>query len=195
MAGSSRRRADEVLILALAGGSSVRNAAAQAQVSERLVYSRLAEPEFRSRVDAARSDLVSRAVGRLADLGGLAADTLEGVLNDAEVGTRDKLTAARATLEFMLRGVEIDALSREVRELKRQLEGLTRERASGTQTDPAGTGVPPGCDTGTAPGATEGGPGPATLPLGDASRPVAGRVPETGHRQWEDAPPLFPPGG
>src|SRR4051794_31695937 len=72
---AGKRNCDDALILALAAGASTTAAAEQARVSDRLVRRRLEEPPFRAKVDAARAELVSRAVGRLSAVGVLAGQT------------------------------------------------------------------------------------------------------------------------
>jgi hypothetical protein len=116
-----RHGADDALIVALSAGATVAAAARHAQVSEPTVRRRLAEPGFRAKVDAARADLVSQAVGRLASVGVLAVDKLHELLGAKSQQTQ--LGAARAVLEFLFRGVEIDVLARQVAELKELVEG------------------------------------------------------------------------
>ena len=55
------------LIAALAGGATVQAAAEQTGMAERTVYRRLEDPAFKARVSEARSEMLSRAVGNLAD--------------------------------------------------------------------------------------------------------------------------------
>jgi hypothetical protein len=81
----------------------------------------LAEAEFRARVDEARAELVRQAVGRLAEVGALAGETLAELVKDAPPAVR--LGAARAILEHMFRGHEVDALARRVQELERRQGG------------------------------------------------------------------------
>jgi hypothetical protein len=68
MAGSGRRNADEALALALAGGQTLRAAAAAAKVAERTATRRMADPAFRQRVAELRGDMVQRSLGRMADV-------------------------------------------------------------------------------------------------------------------------------
>jgi hypothetical protein len=128
MAGGSRKNADDGLVAALAAGASAAAAAEKAGVSERTVRRRLEDPAFRARVDEARADLVRLAVGRLADVGALAGDTLAELVKAGPPAVR--LGAARSILEFMLRGAEVDTLARQVSDLKRQVEDLSRGNRS-----------------------------------------------------------------
>jgi hypothetical protein len=85
-----KKNADYALVAALAGGSSVREAAEQARVAERTVYRRLEDPDFKTQVSAARSELLAGAVGHLADYSTEAATTLRGLL-----GGRVRIRPAR----------------------------------------------------------------------------------------------------
>jgi len=59
---------DDELILALAAGATVREAAEQAGISERTAHRRLADADFRRAVDEARGRMFDAALGRLAGL-------------------------------------------------------------------------------------------------------------------------------
>ena len=107
---------DEALLLALAGGQSVREAARTAGVSERTAFRRAADPDFRQAVGRARGELLVRAVGRLADAATAAADTLAALL--AAEAENVRLGAARAILDGALRGVEFVDLTERVAALE-----------------------------------------------------------------------------
>jgi len=63
MPGGSKKAADAALIAHLAAGVSPAGAAKLAGVSEATAYRRLANPDFRQRVEKARSDFWERARG------------------------------------------------------------------------------------------------------------------------------------
>src|SRR4051794_2343058 len=65
MADNGRQKGDEAL--ALASGQTLRAAAASAHVSERTAARRWADATFRRRVSELRAEMVSRALGRMAD--------------------------------------------------------------------------------------------------------------------------------
>jgi hypothetical protein len=111
MAGAGTKGGDEALIAALAAGASPAAAAGQAKVSARTVFRRLADPEFRRRVDDARAELLERAVGRLTAVGVLAGDRLFHLLQNAS-SQAVQLGAARAVLDFMFQGAQVHTLSR-----------------------------------------------------------------------------------
>jgi hypothetical protein len=125
MAGAGTKGGDEALIAALAAGASPAAAAGQAKVSARTVFRRLADPEFRRRVDDARAELLERAVGRLTAVGVLAGDRLFHLLQNAS-SQAVQLGAARAVLDFMFQGAQVHTLVRAVEDLRRQVEELSR---------------------------------------------------------------------
>jgi hypothetical protein len=178
MAGGSRKNADDGLVASLAAGASAAAAAAKAEVSERTVRRRLEDPAFRARVDEARAELVRQAVGRLADVGALASDTLAELVQDAPPAVR--LGAARGILEFMFRGHESETMARQLAELKKQVEVLIRGNGGddgGPQPPPEAGCNPPGGGPDPAAGGAEGGPQPPPEAGGDDPGPVAGGPP------------------
>jgi transposase len=93
-----KKSRDYTLILALAGGATVPQAAKQAGVANSTAYRRLEDPEFARQVTAARDEMFSRAVGRLADAATAAVSKLVELL---ETGSPTvQLGAARTILEF-----------------------------------------------------------------------------------------------
>ncbi|HWB09983.1 MAG TPA: hypothetical protein VG826_12195 [Pirellulales bacterium] len=89
---------DEELILALAAGATVREAAERGGVGERTVYRRLADADFRQAVSEARDRMFDAAVGRLAGLASRAAETLERLMEGEKPS--EVLRAAKAVLEL-----------------------------------------------------------------------------------------------
>jgi hypothetical protein len=67
MAGRGRRNADWLLVVAVAQGRPVAEAAAAAGISERTVYRRLTDPAFQLRVDEVQGAALRQAVGVLAE--------------------------------------------------------------------------------------------------------------------------------
>ena len=112
---TNRRRGDHILVPSLARGETIARAASQAGLSERTVYRRLHEPEFRAQVDGARAELFDQAAGRLAGAAEAATDCLIALL-DAEAETV-RLGAARALWNQLVR-------VREVSEFERRLETI-----------------------------------------------------------------------
>jgi hypothetical protein len=174
VAENGRKNRDEALIAALAAGGTVATAARHAGCSERTLYRRLEDRSFRARVDEARAELVTQAVGRLSAVGALAGDTLNELLTNQAPMVR--LGAARAALEFMFRGHEHDTLARRLAQLKEEIEGLRHgHRGDGAGGGPAAGGLarPPG-DGPPPAGPAEGGPDPDHGGGRDDAGPLAG---------------------
>jgi biotin carboxyl carrier protein len=85
------------LILALASGESVKDAARLANVSERTVYRRLRNESFAQRVNQARTSMLQQAVGRLARAVPKASEVLDKLLDSAS--ERVRLQAAKAVMD------------------------------------------------------------------------------------------------
>jgi hypothetical protein len=122
MAEIGRRKGDDALLLALAAGNTIRDAARAAKIGERTATRRLADPAFRSRVVELRADMVSRALGKIADSMSDAAGTLPKLLKAKGEGVR--LGACRAMLEL---GVKL----RESVELEGRLAALEQQTDNG----------------------------------------------------------------
>ena len=58
MAGGGRQRANSCLVALLAGGRTVEAAATEAGISERTVYRRLEDPEFRQQLGQLRGHML-----------------------------------------------------------------------------------------------------------------------------------------
>jgi AcrR family transcriptional regulator len=98
MSENERLASDDELILALAAGTTVAEAAERAGVSERTVYRRLDDAEFRRAVSETRSRAFDAAVGKLSGLAAQAVSTLERILQH---GSRcEALRAAKIILEL-----------------------------------------------------------------------------------------------
>src|SRR5690242_12586399 len=92
---------DDALVLALATGVSVREAAARSGLSERTAYRHLEDPGMRRRVNEARTRLFDETLGLLASASASAVETLRGLLSDGSPMVR--LGASRAILEHSAR--------------------------------------------------------------------------------------------
>lgn len=127
MAGSGRKNADTALVAALASGATVEAAASLAGVSERTVYRRLEDPDFKKRATEARAEMIEQAVGKLAQLSAAAASTL-GVLLGPATPPSTRLGAARAVLELGARLREGEDLEKRISELEAILATQGPER-------------------------------------------------------------------
>jgi hypothetical protein len=88
----------ELLIAALARGTSVAKAAKEAGYSERQAYRKSRDPEFQAEVTRVRAELLDRAYGRLSCTTGDAVRALHGLLRDDSPAVR--LNAAKAVLDY-----------------------------------------------------------------------------------------------
>jgi hypothetical protein len=122
MAENGRRKGDAALLLALASGQTVRDAARIAGIGERTATRRLAEPDFRRRIAELRGEMVGRALGKMADGMTAAADTLRQLLTASSDTV--KLGASRALLELAVK-------LREAVELEERVTALERTAAQG----------------------------------------------------------------
>jgi hypothetical protein len=123
---------DEELILALAAGATVREAAEKAGVGERTAYRRLANADFRRAVNEARDRSFDAAFGRLAGLASKATETLQRLMESDKPSVA--LGAAKAVLEVGPRLREATEFEERVNRLE---EDDADAKADGNQT-PAG---------------------------------------------------------
>lgn len=97
---SDEMRGDDRLLTTLATGCHIENAAAAAGVSERTAYRRLADPEFRTKLDAAREALRESILAKLADAGHDAIGTLWELMHDGKE-ENIRLRAAKTLLDTL----------------------------------------------------------------------------------------------
>jgi hypothetical protein len=114
------RQSDELLLSALAAGSSVEDAARTAGVSIRTAYRRLRDPRFAARLAQARDELISAALGELVECASEAVATLRALLSARD--ERVRLGAAKSTLEQLLRLRETLTLSQRLAALERAMQ-------------------------------------------------------------------------
>src|SRR5437870_8305184 len=120
MAHHGRQSADDVLVVALACGSTLENAARKANVSARTAHRRLADPAFKKRLADVRADMVQRTSGMLT------AASLEAVKTLVELqaslqAPAIRLGAARTILELGVRLRETIELSERLQALEEQV--------------------------------------------------------------------------
>jgi hypothetical protein len=120
MAQRGRQQADEALLLALACGATVENAARLVGVSPRIAHRRLADAAFRRRLQSARVDMVQRAAAMLTAAALEAVKTLL-TLQQPAVSPAVRLGAARAVLELGMKLREFADLEERLAPLEQQL--------------------------------------------------------------------------
>jgi hypothetical protein len=100
MARTCRKRADQVLLQALACGATVQNAALKAGISERTAYRRLENAAFVEQLNQLRAEMVQRTAGMLTGAGLGAVKTLVDLQHDAAIPPAVRRGAARDVLEL-----------------------------------------------------------------------------------------------
>lgn len=123
MAQRGRRNADQALLLALACGATIENAARSAGISESTAYRRLAEPDFKHRLHQVRADMVQRTAGALTAAAQEAVRTLLALQKDS-VPAAVRLGAARAILELGVRLRESAEFEQRIAALEQQVQSL-----------------------------------------------------------------------
>jgi hypothetical protein len=123
MAEIGRRKRDAALLLALASGQTIRDAARAAGIGERTATRRVADPEFRRLIAQTRNEMTNRALGRITDAMTAAADTLRALLNAEAESVR--LAAARTILELPNKMSISLELAEQLEELKQRYEQST----------------------------------------------------------------------
>jgi hypothetical protein len=96
--GSGSYSRNELLVAALARGSSVAKAAREAGYSERQAYRKTQDPEFQAMVNRERMEFLDRAYGRLSLTTRDAVRALYRLLKDASPAIQ--LNAAKAVLDY-----------------------------------------------------------------------------------------------
>ena len=122
MSRNGRRNTDHQLLMALACGVTVENAARQAGISPATAYRRLADPAFLQRLRALRGDMVQRTAGTLTAASGESVRTLLE-LQKPSAPPAVRLGAARSVLEI---GIKM----REAADLEERLTALERRMAA-----------------------------------------------------------------
>jgi hypothetical protein len=121
MARRDRRRADQTLLTALACGATVENAARKADLGERTVYRRLADPAFRAQLDRLRAEMVQRTAGMLTGAGMGSVKTLVELQQDASVPPTVRRGAARDVLQLSVKFREVADLEQRIAALEQCL--------------------------------------------------------------------------
>ncbi|MBI3967134.1 MAG: hypothetical protein HY329_15975 [Chloroflexi bacterium] len=110
---------DQALIALLASGSTIKDAAAKAGMSESTAHRRLEDRAFQSAVAEARKAMLSRTVGLLADATTEAVSALRRNLACGAPST--EVRAAVAILEQSVKVAELVELEQRVTELEAKL--------------------------------------------------------------------------
>lgn len=128
MAQIGMRKGDNELILALASGATVAQAAERAGISTRTAYRRLDEAGIGERIEEARAGMFARAVGRLAETATHAADRLASLMHSTSDSV--SLGACRAALELGQRLRDANELELRLRVLEKGHESTKSNHAT-----------------------------------------------------------------
>ena len=112
-------KVEERLIQTLACGASIEGAARECGASSRTIHRRLADPQFRRRVQQIRSDMMQRIAGSLTAASTEAMRTLIELMKPTSPAT-NRLGAARTVLECAMRMNEFTELEDRVAEMEQE---------------------------------------------------------------------------
>jgi tRNA A37 N6-isopentenylltransferase MiaA len=121
MSHQGRRNADEAMLMALACGSTVENAAVKVGVSPRTVHRRLKKHAFRVRLAKLKAEMNQRIASMLTATGLESVKTLHS-LQEKTQPPAVRLGAARAVLELGIRYRESADLEERLVTLARQMK-------------------------------------------------------------------------
>jgi hypothetical protein len=122
-----QRKNETLAVIALASGSSVRDAANKSGVSERTLFRRVKDSKFQDDVNNARREIIENSLSKLIELSEKAVNTLEQLLQS------DNQTVRIAAAKFILQGSlelrrEVEFESR-ISYLEKMLEAYTNEES------------------------------------------------------------------
>ena len=123
MSDKFRKKNDHALLMVLACGATVEAAAKQVNLSDRTIYRRLKEPDFKRRLAEVRADMVQRTAGTLTAAATEAVRTLVGLMNASEPAPV-RLGAARAVLEIGIKVREVADLEQRVLDLEAKVAAV-----------------------------------------------------------------------
>jgi hypothetical protein len=141
LAENGRKKWPPDLVLALASGKTVSEAAQMSGVSARTIYRYQEDPEFLGEVYRVRDRIVDEAIGQLAAQANRSISTII-MLEDSAASAWVRLNAARAILELNLRGqmrkkdrLELEQLRAELQSLQKKIRRLDQRGGGPTATD------------------------------------------------------------
>jgi hypothetical protein len=120
MARYDKKKADHLILAALACGATMDQAGAKAGVSGRTVRRRLSQPGFRRKLNKFRSEMQLRTADQLSAASTEAVRTLVQLLNSASP-PNTRLGAARSVVELGMKSREHADLSVRLGELEQRL--------------------------------------------------------------------------
>ena len=109
---------DEKILSALVATRTVAEAAQACGFSERTIYSRLADDDFRAEYDKRRHQTLDNACKALQMALTDAVDVLTEIMKGAEASPANRLTAGRSVLEYSVKLTELTDLAARVKALE-----------------------------------------------------------------------------
>lgn len=121
------RVTDNQLISALLSSATIKQASDEVGLSEQSVYSRLRKPDFRKKLQNARTTQFQVISSKLEDANFKALDTLINILDDSEVSAGIKVRASQTLLDLSLKNREqADIISR-IENLEQMLDEQSKQ--------------------------------------------------------------------
>jgi len=127
----SKNRNDDTILQALLSQRTVREAAEAANVSERTIYTRLADPAFRGAYNREQDDILRGVSNHLKEHLRQSIACIVDIMEDADNKASERLTAARMILEYSAKFAEIQNITERLTELELKIVNnveLTREK-------------------------------------------------------------------
>jgi len=112
-------------ISTLLSSKTIEQAAKQAGVSRKTLYTWLRAPDFKAALSEATGEVLENAVRRLTALTSKAIDTLESVIDNPKTNTASRIRAATAILDTVLKIRELTVLESELRALEYRAQQLS----------------------------------------------------------------------
>lgn len=112
-------RKDELIISALISNPTVRAAAAVCGISEKQIHTRLRQPAFRAKYDAARRELLEQSTAYIQGIVSEAIQKMRDVMNDPDASQQVQLNAAEAITRTSLKYTEQNDILTQLAELKK----------------------------------------------------------------------------
>ncbi|MVB11348.1 hypothetical protein CAFE_20620 [Caprobacter fermentans] len=113
---------EEKLIAALLSSNSTKEASLKSGVAERTIYTYKQKPEFKQRLNQAKTEMLEMTVAKLSNSTAEATEVLADVMKDKEANPQTRIYAARSVLEFAAKYTDtVDVAQR--------LEALERRQA------------------------------------------------------------------
>ena len=108
-------------IVALIETGTIKEAAEVAGIGQTTIFRWLQDSQFRRAYREARSRLVEIAISQVQKVCGEAVWVLQGIMNDKALAPGPRVSAARAVLDFAMKGVELEDLKERIEKLEERL--------------------------------------------------------------------------